>query len=146
VIYEGLETADGPIVIAAGNDALFHKLCPVIGKPEWASDPRLATNRQRIERRDEIVAELQRIMLTKPRAYWLKAIGAAQIPCTAINSLTEMLAEPQTEAIGMLQEVPNLERGIRLIALPLQFDGKRPPIRNRAPRVGEHTNEVFGES
>jgi crotonobetainyl-CoA:carnitine CoA-transferase CaiB-like acyl-CoA transferase len=146
VIYEGLETADGPIIIAAGNDALFQKLCPVIGKPEWASDPGLATNRQRIERRDEIVAELERIMLTKPRAYWLKVIGAAQIPCTAINSLTEMLAEPQTEAIGMLQEVPNLERGIRLIALPLQFDGKRPPIRNRAPRIGEHTKEVFGES
>ena len=146
VVYEGFETADGPIIVAAGNDALFHKLCPVIGKPEWAEDPGFATNRQRIERRDEIVAELERIMRTKPRAYWLKAIAAAHIPCTPVNSLTEMLAEPQTEAIGMLQAVPGLDRDIRLIALPLQFDGKRPPIRTRAPRIGEHTDEVFGKS
>jgi len=146
VIYEGLETADGPIIVAAGNDALFRKLCLVIGKPEWAGDPSLATNRQRIERRDEIVAELDCIMRTKPRAHWLKVIAAAHIPCTAINSLTEMLAEPQTEAIGMLQAVPNLEHDIRLIGLPIQFDGKRPPIRNRAPKIGEHTNEVFGQS
>lgn len=146
VVYEGFETADGPIIIAAGNDALFHKLCPVIGKPEWASDPGLATNRQRIERRDEIVAELERALRAKPRAYWLEAIAAAGIPCTPINSLPEMLAEPQTDAIGMLQAVPNLERDIRLVALPVEFDGKRPPIRNRAPRIGEHTKEVFGQS
>jgi crotonobetainyl-CoA:carnitine CoA-transferase CaiB-like acyl-CoA transferase len=146
VISEGLETADGPIIIATGNDALFRKLCAVIGKPEWASDPGVATNRQRVERRDEIVAEMERILRTKSRSYWLKAIAAAGIPCTPINSLPEMLAEPQTEAIGMLQAVPNLERDIRLIALPVQFDGKRPPIRNRAPKIGEHTKEVFGES
>ncbi len=145
VIFEGLETADGPIIVAAGNDALFRKLCPVIGKPEWASDTGLATNRQRVERRDEIVQEMERILRTKPRAHWLKVISAAGIPCTPINSLPEMLAEPQTEAIGMLQAVPNLERDVRLIALPVQFDGKRPPIRNRAPKIGEHTKEVFGE-
>ena len=85
-------------------------------------------------------------MRTKPRAYWLKASPLLHIPCTAINSSTELLAEPQTEAIGMLQAVPNLGRDVRLIALPLQFDGKRPPIRNRTPRIGEHTREVFGES
>jgi crotonobetainyl-CoA:carnitine CoA-transferase CaiB-like acyl-CoA transferase len=146
VISEGLETADGPIIIAAGNDALFHKLCPVIGKPEWGSDPGLATNRQRVERHDEIVEEMERILRTKPRAYWLNVIAAAGIPCTPINSLPEMLAEPQTEAVGMLQAVPNLERDIRLIALPVQFDGQRPTIRNRAPKMGEHTKEVFGES
>ncbi len=145
-ILEGFETADGPIIIAAGNDALFHKLCSVIGKPEWASDPELATNRQRVERRDEIVAEIERVLRSKPRAYWLMAIAAAGVPCSAINTLPEMLAEPQTEAIGMLQTVPNLERDIRLIALPLQFDGRRPPIRNRAPKMGEHTKERFRES
>jgi crotonobetainyl-CoA:carnitine CoA-transferase CaiB-like acyl-CoA transferase len=145
VVYEGLETADGPIIVAAGNDMLFRKLCLVVGKPEWASDPALATNRQRIERRDEIVTELDCILRTKPRAHWLKIIADAGIPCTPINSLPEMLAESQTEAIGMLQPVPNLERNIRLIALPIQFDDRRPPIRNRAPKVGEHTKEVFGE-
>lgn len=64
------------------SDALFRKLCLVIGKPEWASDPGLATNRQRIERRDEIVAELDCIMRTKSRAHWLQLMAAAHIPCS----------------------------------------------------------------
>ncbi len=146
VIFEGIDTADGPIIVAAGNDGLFRKLCPVIGKPEWASDPGLATNRQRVERRDELLAEMQRVLRTKPRAHWLKVIAAAGIPCTPINSLPEMLAEPQTAAIGILQSVPGLERDdIKLISLPIQFDGQRPPIRHRAPKLGEHTTEVLGE-
>ena len=61
---------------------------------------------------------MERVLRSKPRAYWLMAIAAAGVPCSAINTLPEMLAEPQTEAIGMLQTVPNLERDIRLIALP----------------------------
>jgi crotonobetainyl-CoA:carnitine CoA-transferase CaiB-like acyl-CoA transferase len=145
VIFEGFETADAPIIVAAGNDGLFRKLCPVLGHPEWATDPGLATNRQRVERRDELVAEMQRVLKTKPRAHWLKAIAAAGIPCTPINSLPEMLAEAQTEAIGILQKVPGLERDVRLIALPVQFDGERPPIRRRAPKIGEHTKDVLGE-
>jgi crotonobetainyl-CoA:carnitine CoA-transferase CaiB-like acyl-CoA transferase len=145
VIFEGFETADRPIIVAAGNDGLFRKLCPVIGKPEWATDPGLATNRQRVERRDELVGEMQRVLHTRPRAHWLKAFAAAGIPCSPINSLPEMLAEPQTAALGILQPVPGLERDVRLIALPVQFDGQRPPIRRRAPRLGEHTKEILGE-
>lgn len=146
VIFEGFETADRPVIIAAGNDGLFRKLCPVLGKPEWATDPGLATNRQRAARRDELVAETQRVMKTRPRAHWLKVLRDAGIPCTPINSLPEMLAEPQTEAIGILQKVPGLARDVKLIALPVQFDGQRPPIRQRAPRLGEHTREIFGDS
>lgn len=146
VVFEGFETADGPIIVAAGNDGLFRKLCPVIGKPEWARDPSLATNRQRVDRREELVGEMQRVLKTKPRAHWLEVIAAAGIPCTPINALPEMLAEPQTRAIGMLQKVPGLERDVPLIALPLQFDGQRPPIRHRAPTLGENTKDVFEEA
>lgn len=145
VIFEGFETADAPIIIAAGNDGLFRKLCPVLGKPEWATDPDLATNRQRADRREALVEATQRVLKQKPRDHWLKVLTEAGIPCTPINSLPEMLAEPQVGSIGILQPVPGLERDVKLIALPVQFDGQRPPIRHRAPRLGEHTDEVFGE-
>ncbi|HJQ60608.1 MAG TPA: CoA transferase [Vineibacter sp.] len=144
VIFEGFETADRPIIVAAGNDGLFRKLCPVLGKPEWLDDPGLASNRQRAERRDELIEATQRVLKTRPRAHWLKVLTTAGIPCTPINSLPETLAEPQVEAIGILQKVPDLARDVKLIALPVQFDGQRPPIRHRAPRLGEHTDEVFG--
>ena len=86
-----------------------------------------------------------RLKVLSSRFLASKAIAAAGIPCTPINSLPEMLAEPQTGAIGILRKVPGLERDVRLIALPEQFDGERPPIRRRAPKIGEHTKEVLGE-
>jgi len=55
-----------------------------------------------------------------------------------------MLAAPQVEAIGMLQGVPEL--GYDLMTLPISFDGRRPPIRGRAPTLGEHTKDIVGPS
>jgi crotonobetainyl-CoA:carnitine CoA-transferase CaiB-like acyl-CoA transferase len=60
-----------------------------------------------------------------------------------VNTLHEVLADPQTEAIGMIGKAP--EHGLELMALPISFDGVRPPLRRRAPTVGEHTREVLGE-
>ncbi len=145
VIFSGFDTADGPIVIAAGSDRLFHKLADALGKPEWKTEPGYADNRGRVERKDTLLAECQAVLKTKPRAHWLEVITAAGVPCTPINTLPEMLAEPQTAAMGMLQSVPELDADVKLIGLPLQFDGERPKFRRRAPKLGEHTAEVLGE-
>jgi len=64
------------------------------------------------------------------------------VPCAPVNTLPEMLAEPQTEAVGMLMQVPGLD--LLLMGLPIMLDGERPPISRRAPKLGEHTQEVFG--
>jgi crotonobetainyl-CoA:carnitine CoA-transferase CaiB-like acyl-CoA transferase len=144
VIFSGFETADAPIVIAAGSDRLFHKLADVLGRPEWKAEPAYANNRGRVEHKDYLLGETQKILKTKPRAHWLKAITEAGVPCTAVNTLPEMLAEPQTQAMGMLQSVPNLGSDVKLIGLPIQLDGQRPKFRQRAPRLGEHNKDVLG--
>ena len=143
VIFSGFETADAPIVIAAGSDRLFHKLADVLGKPDWKTNPAYANNRGRVEHKETLLGTCQEILKTKPRAHWLEVITAAGVPCTPINTLPEMLAEPQTAAMGMLQKVPGLDRDVPLIGLPIQFDGVRPAFRRRAPKLGEHTREVL---
>jgi crotonobetainyl-CoA:carnitine CoA-transferase CaiB-like acyl-CoA transferase len=145
VVFEGFQASDGPLVIAAGSDSLFRTLARALGRPDWATAKEYATNRDRVARRLEIIAEVQKIVAGKSRAEWIETLRAAGVPCAPINTLPEMLAEPQTAATGLLQDVPGLERDVKLIGLPLRFDGERPPIRYRAPKHGEHTDEILGK-
>jgi crotonobetainyl-CoA:carnitine CoA-transferase CaiB-like acyl-CoA transferase len=143
IVFQGFEASNGPIVIAAGNDRLFAKLAVALGREDWARDPRFARNAGRYEHREEILAEVARIVATRSKGEWIDRFEAAGVPCAPVNTLPEMLAEPQTEAVGMLQPVPGLD--LRLMGLPLMLDGARPPIRRRAPRLGEHTRELLGD-
>jgi crotonobetainyl-CoA:carnitine CoA-transferase CaiB-like acyl-CoA transferase len=142
VIFQGFETKDGPIIVAAGNDRLFAKLADVLGHPEWATDPRFSTNPERVRHRDTLVPMMEKIMLTRTRGEWIERLEPVGVPCAPANTLPEVLADPQTEAIGMIQKAP--EHGLELMGLPISFDGMRPPLRRRAPTVGEHNDEVLG--
>ena len=143
IVFQGFEARNGPLVIAAANDRLFVKLAVALGRADWASDPRFARNAGRYEHREEILSEVARIVATRTKGEWIDILEAAGVPCAPINTLTEMLAEPQTEAVGMLMQVPGLD--LRLMGLPIMLDGERPPISRRAPKLGEHTREIFGD-
>jgi len=143
IVFQGFEARNGPIVIAAGNDRLFAKLAVALGREDWAKDPRFARNAGRYEHRAEILAEVARIVATRSKGEWIDILEAAGVPCAPVNTLPEVLAEPQTEAVGMLQQVPGLD--LRLMGLPILLDGARPPISRRAPQLGEHTREVLGD-
>ena len=142
VVFQSFDTKDGEIVIAAGNDRLFAKLARAIGRPEWAADPRFATNALRVQHRSELIPEIEAIMRTGTREEWAARLDDAGVPCAPIHDLREVLAHPQTEALGMLQEAA----GLRLVGLPLSFDGERPPIRSAAPALGEHNAITGGAS
>ena len=143
IVFQGFETRNGTLVIAAGNDRLFAKLAIAIGRADWASDPRFAHNAGRYAQRDEILSEVARIVATRTKGEWIDILEAAGVPCAPVNTLPEVLALPQTEAVGMLMKVPGLD--VRLMGLPVMLDGVRPPVSRRAPKLGEHTDEVFGE-
>ena len=143
IVFQGFETKNGPLIIAAGNDRLFAKLAIALGREDWARDPRLKSNAGRFEHKEEILPEIARIVATRTKGEWIDLLQSAGVPCAPVNTLPEALAEPQTEAVGMLQPVPGLD--LRLMGLPLMLDGTRPPIRRRAPHLGEHTREVLGD-
>ena len=81
-------------------------------------------------------------MRTRTKGEWLDSLEQVGVPCSPIHDLRELLAEPQTAATGMIQPVPGLD--LELMGLPVSFNGVRPPIRRRAPDLGEHNDEILG--
>jgi crotonobetainyl-CoA:carnitine CoA-transferase CaiB-like acyl-CoA transferase len=140
VPFQAFETKTGPLIIAAGNDRLFAKLAQALGHPEWATDPRFSGNAARVAHKAELLGAIERILLTGSKGEWIDRLEAAGVPCAPVNSLPEALAEPQTAALGMIQQPPESE--LALVGLPLSFDGVRPGIRRAPPRVGEHNDEI----
>lgn len=139
VVFQALPTADGEVVVAAANDRLFAKLARVAGRPEWATDARYASNALRVQHKAELLPELEAVFRGQPSQHWIDALEAAGIPCAPIQDFAQVLADPHTEALGILQTVPQEE--LRIVGLPLSFDGERPAVRHRAPAIGEHTHD-----
>ena len=144
VPFEGFQTATGMIVIAAANDRLFATLAKTLGHPEWATDPRFTKNADRFKHKVALLASIEAVLKTRPQAEWLEVLERAGIPCAPINTLPEVMAQPQTHASGIVQRVPGLD--LDLIALPLRFDGERPPLAGPTPGLGEHTKEIRGDT
>jgi crotonobetainyl-CoA:carnitine CoA-transferase CaiB-like acyl-CoA transferase len=140
VIFEAFDTTDGQVIVAAANDRLFAKFAAEVGRPEWIEDIRYKTNADRHANRAALVGEVRVIMKQETSATWVARLEKAGVPCSAINDLAAMRAHPQTEALGMVQPVPEIELG--LLSLPLSLDGERPAIRSRAPQLGEHNAEL----
>jgi len=138
--YQGYECADGYLIVAAGNDRLFVKLAGALGHPEWPADPRFRDNAARTENREAINALIEAILRTRPRAHWREVLDAAGVPNGPIQSIDEVVVDPQTEALGMVQETP--DKHLKLLGLPLSFDGERPPFRWSAPPLGAHDDEL----
>lgn len=138
VPYQTFEAADDSIVIAAGNDRLFAKLAEALGHPEWSSDPRYVTNRDRMTNRDDIVGKINEVLKTRPRAYWQEKFVALGVPHSPVNSISQAAADPQVAALDIIRPVPGID--MKLVGLPLSFDGERPAHTARAPLLGEHND------
>jgi len=100
--FEAFATKDGEIVIAAGNDGLFAKLCAALGRDDLPADPRFKTNAERAAHADALKAELEAVLTTRPAADWLTALEAAGVPCGPINNMDAVAADPQVRARNMI--------------------------------------------
>jgi crotonobetainyl-CoA:carnitine CoA-transferase CaiB-like acyl-CoA transferase len=131
VVFEALPTADRELVVAAANDRLFAKLAHVLGRHEWATDPRYGSNAGRVEHKTELISTIAEIMARQSSAYWSEQFRAAGVPFAPINDLSDLVGNAQAAALGMLVDIPGLE--ISTVGLPLSFDGVRPAMRTPAP-------------
>jgi crotonobetainyl-CoA:carnitine CoA-transferase CaiB-like acyl-CoA transferase len=141
VPYRGYATSDGHLVIGAGNDNLFRKLAHALGRPEWADDPRFLDNPKRVHNRVTLDAMIEEATRSKTTAAWQAMLETAGVPSAPMQSVDQVLAHPQTQALGMLQQSP--DGRLTIMGLPLSFDGERPPFRRAAPQLGEHTEELL---
>jgi crotonobetainyl-CoA:carnitine CoA-transferase CaiB-like acyl-CoA transferase len=140
--YQIFQTADRPICIAAGNDRLFVKLARSMGCPEWASDPRFSDGRKRAANREALAAVMQPVLLTKTRRDWLGIIGEAGVPVAPVNDIADLAQSEQLHAMDMMRTLPGSE--LRVVGLPVSFDGQRPHPLADSPKLGEHNDEIFG--
>jgi crotonobetainyl-CoA:carnitine CoA-transferase CaiB-like acyl-CoA transferase len=141
--YQAFETADSHVMVAAGNDNIFRKLCPALGQPELATDERFATNKARVANRPDLLGLLEPIFRTRPSAEWLRRLEAAGVPCSPINSLDRLVDDPQAQALGIFQSSP--DGNGKTLGLPLSFDQVRPAFAVAAPKLGQHTEEILGD-
>ena len=138
--YQAYRCEDGWLVVAAPNDRLFAKLSAVLGHPEWPADERFSGNQQRYRNLPALNALIEPIIRERTREQWRAALEEAGIPCAPVRTTLEMMDEAQTRALGMLQRLDPARP--ELMGLPVSFDGERPAMRNFAPRLGEHNEEV----
>ncbi len=143
--FGAFETKRGQVVIAAGNDALFRKLCDVLGRAGLASDPRFATNAERCANEPALRAEIERALAGEDAAAWLVRFEAAEVPCAPVQNVAEVLAHPQTRARRMALPIDAPEYAGMLVAgNPIKLSTMRERERaKRPPALGADAGSVL---
>lgn len=131
--FQSFVTKDGHVIIAAGNDALFHKLCAALGLPELAGDPRFASNKARNQNIDALEALIEARLKTATTREWLAILEPAGIPCGPINNVADVLAEPHVAARNMIVETKDPVAGpVHMAGNPIKLSAYDDP-HERAP-------------
>jgi len=146
VPYEVFPTADGHIILAAGNDGQWENFCKVAGRPELAADLRFRTNPGRIRNRKELIPLVRDIMKERERKDWIARLDAAGVPCGPINDYREVFDDPQVRHRGLKIETPHpLSGNLPGIASPMRFSETPVEYKLPPPLLGQHTREVLGD-
>ena len=145
VPYGMYEAADGPLIIAVGNNSQFDKFCrQVVLRPDIVEDQRFSTNVNRARNRLELLPMLKELIGSFPRDLLLERLTAAGIPCGRVAGLHEALTSERTRRSGLLRDMPHPVAGTTpVFAPPYRLDGQRLPIRHAPPTLGEGTREVL---
>jgi len=145
--FQAFATRDGHVVVAAGNDALFAKLCAAIGRPALAGDARFASNEERTRHVDALAEALGDAFAEATSAEWLARLEAAGVPCGPLNDVAAVLADPQVRARNMVISVEDPAAGrVALAGNPVKLGGVAdPPTRPPAPRLDEHRAAILRE-
>jgi crotonobetainyl-CoA:carnitine CoA-transferase CaiB-like acyl-CoA transferase len=140
--YQCFPTRGGWLMIAAGNDNLYRRLCATLGRPELGEDARFLTNGDRVVNRGILVPMIEEITRTWDIEELMAALDKAGIPNAPLQNVAQVSAHPQTQAVGILQQGP--EGALPTVGLPLAFDGERSSYERAAPALGEHNETVLG--
>ncbi len=142
--FTSVKTSDGYINIACGNDQLWNKLCEIIGRPEFAADPRFVTNRSRCDYMPELLPLLNEAMCGQTSAAWLQKLEAGHVPAGPINTISQVLSDPQVLARNMLLELTHPVAGlVKIPGSPIKLSETPAEIKAPAPVLGQHNEEIL---
>jgi crotonobetainyl-CoA:carnitine CoA-transferase CaiB-like acyl-CoA transferase len=143
VPYQALRTRDGYVVVSCGNDRLYQELCRLLGREDLATDPRFATNPQRVRNRKELVPALQEEFLQRRTDEWLPELRAAGIPCGPINTVSQSFNDPHIQAREFVWECEHPRAGrIKLSGSPIHLSETPARLYKAPPLLGEDDDKV----
>lgn len=148
VPYQVFATADGHVIVAAGNDAQFARFCDVLGRPDLAADPAYATNQARLANRTALITILEQVLASWFKDDLISRMEQAKVPGGPIHTLPEVFASDQVAAREMkiTMPYPQAQSGsVDLIGNPIKFSATPVTFRYPPPTCGEHTQEILDE-
>jgi len=149
--YQDFPTQDGSMLLAIGNDGQFARFCEAAGKPEWAADPRYASNTLRVKNRETLIPAMEAVTRTRTTADWVALLEDKAVPCGPINHIGQAFDDAQVLARGLKVNQPvapvasaqSAIKTVATVASPLRLTATPPVLRNAPPMLGEHTDEVL---
>jgi len=142
--FQFFEAADGYIVVAAGNERLWERLCEALGCPALLEDPRFGSNALRTAHHGELEALLAAELSKRTVDEWCATLGESGIPCGPVQDVGDVIADPHLQARGMIARAEHPDLGsLALPAFPLQFSARERQHLSPSPRLGQHTEEVL---
>jgi formyl-CoA transferase/CoA:oxalate CoA-transferase len=144
VPYQAFPTAEGHLMVAAGNDSLWRRFATAVGLGDLVDDPRFGTNPDRVRNRGDLVPLIEEALAARSAQDWAKLLSEAGVPVGPINSVGEALEHPQVLARGMVTEISHPTAGaVRTVGSPIKLSASPPQVRTPPPGHGEHTDEVL---
>jgi crotonobetainyl-CoA:carnitine CoA-transferase CaiB-like acyl-CoA transferase len=144
--YQAFHAQDGWLTIGGANQANWERLAHVLDAPEWLADERFRTNGDRMKHLDALVPLINAKLERKTVREWIAQLEIEGVPCGPINSIAQMLEDPQTKARDMVVELEHPKAGTtRALGLPLKLSATPGRVCRAAPTYGQHTREVLGE-
>jgi CoA:oxalate CoA-transferase len=133
--FEAFATSDGSMIIAAGNDSLFIKMCEALGRSDMATDPNYKTNALRQKSQKKLKQEIESVLKTNTTAHWIDVVSKGGVPCGPINNIAQAIQHPQVAARNMLVSVPDGSGGtLTLAGNPIKMSAfDDPKTRKAAP-------------
>lgn len=145
VPYQAFPAADGHVMIAAGNDGIFGRLCRALESPELATDPRFTRNADRVEHRLALVDSISERTRGIGKEPLVARLREWSVPCALIQDVGQVAADEQVAASGMLRPVGGDASEYVDVAMPVRWDGERPAARRAPPEAGADTAEILEE-
>ena len=137
------ETADGYIILAAGNDNMWLRICEALGKPEWLDDPRFANRELRTQNGDVLEAAIASWLKGRTTKQADETLSGFSIPCAPVNTTEQAAQEPQLHEREIMMEVPDPVAGTMWVSGKSIKFSRTPMVVGSAPTVGEHTREIL---
>ncbi|MBN1319167.1 MAG: CoA transferase [Anaerolineales bacterium] len=145
--YKAYKAKDDYLILAVGNDAQWGRLCRALERPELAQDPRFITNVERLANRNKQDEILEDIFSRYMAADLIERIMAAGIPCGPINKVDQIVADPQVEHLGIINDVPHsFIPDLKLPGIPVHFSRTPGEIQGPPPLLGEHTDRILSDA